>query len=224
MHSWGAGAGLISIMLCLANCPAQAQASPKASVAADSGQSAVQAKPQAGATPGFVPADFVIPVLAEGKGFKLVPLNPSLAKIDYDAYMSSVEHLQNTFSRSPTWPHAGITDADTIKDMETEQARFANRKSFAYAVLTPDGLRERGCIYVYPSPVAGYDAMVRMWVTKAEYDAGFEAELYGWVTKWIKADWPFENVAYPGHSVDWATWDALIAAKKAEEKRKVGAR
>lgn len=203
MNSKVAGAGLALMVLAMASSPALAEVSPEAPVPS-----------QAPAKPPFVPAGFTVPTLAEAKGFKLVPLGPSLARIDYDAYMSSVEHLQKTFSRSPSWPHEGITDADTIKDMETEQARFASRTSFAYAVLTPDGLRERGCVYVRPSPVAGYDAVVRMWVTKAEYDAGFEAELYGWVTQWIKADWPFAKVAYPGHSVDWAAWDALVAAKK----------
>lgn len=161
------------------------------------------------AKPPLVPADFHVPTLVEAKGFKLVPLGPDLVKIDYDAYMSSIEHLQKTFTRNTAWPHPGITDAEAMVDMETEQARFAQRKSFAYAVLTPDGTRERGCVYVQPSPVAGYDAVVRMWVTKAEYDAGFEAELYAWVVKWLERDWHFAKVAYPGHAIGWEEWDKL---------------
>jgi len=164
--------------------------------------------------PSFIPADFSPPTLVEGPGFKLVPLGPALATIDFDAYMSSIEHLQQTFTRSTAWPHAGITAAEAMQDMQTEQARFAGRKSFAYAVLTPDGRRERGCVYVYPSPVKGYDAVVRLWVTKAEYDAGFDAELYQWVQGWLKKDWPFRTVAYPGRSPDWARWDALVAQSK----------
>jgi hypothetical protein len=57
--------------------------------------------------------------------------------------------------------------------------------------------------------------VVRLWVTKAEYDAGFDAELYAWVTNWIKKDWPFAKVAYPGRAIDWSVWDAAVAAKKA---------
>ena len=165
----------------------------------------------------FVPADFEVPTLVEAEGFKLVPLGPDLVKIDFDAYMSSIEHLQKTFSRSTSWPHEGISDADAMKDMENEQARFQKRSSFAYAVLTPDGLRERGCIYVYPSNVDGYDAVVRMWVTKAEYDAGFDAKLYAWVQQWIAKDWPLRSIAYPGRAIEWGTWDALEAASKAKE-------
>ena len=79
-------------------------------------------------------------------------------------------------------------------------------------MLTPDGRRERGSVYLSPSPVPGYDALVRLWVTKAEYDAGFDAELYAWVVDWVRKDWPFRKVAYPGRSIDWATWDEAVAA------------
>jgi len=163
----------------------------------------------------FVPAGFTAPVLVKAAGFQLMPLGPALVKIDYDAYMSSIDHLQTTFTRSKDWPHAGLTMADAMKDMEGEAARFRNRESFAYAVLTPDGRRERGSVYVSPSRVAGYDAVVRLWVTKAEYDAGFDAALYAWVTEWVRKQWPFARVAYPGRAIPWAQWDARVAARKA---------
>lgn len=165
--------------------------------------------------PSFIPGDFDAPTMVEAASFKLVPLGPDLVKVDFDAYMSSIEHLQKTFSRSTNWPREGITDADAMRDMENEQARFKGRKSFAYGVLTPDGSRERGSVYVRPSTVKGYDAVVSMWVTKADYDAGFDAELYAWVTRWMQTDWPFEKVAYPGRAIEWSTWDAAVAASKA---------
>lgn len=165
------------------------------------------------ATKLLVAPDFRVPVEITGPGFKLVPLGPDLVKIDFEAYMSSIEHLQKTFTRSTAWPHPGITDAEAMVDMETEQARFVQRKSFAYAVLTPDGKRERGCVYVQPSPVPGYSAVVRIWVTKAEYDAGFDAELQAWVMQWMAKDWPFAKVAYPGRTISWEQWDALVPRK-----------
>ena len=163
-------------------------------------------------TPSLIPANFNPPTLIETPHFKLVPLGPAVVKLDFDAYMSSVEHLQKTFSRSTSWPRAGISDADAMLDMQTEEGRFKARKSFAYSVLTPDGSRERGSVYVAPSPVPGYDAVVRLWVTQADYDAGFDAELYKWVVDWVRTDWPFRNVAYPGRAIDWATWDKAVAA------------
>jgi hypothetical protein len=56
-----------------------------------------------------------------------------------------------------------------------------------------------------------------MWVTKAEYDAGFDAKLYKWVTNWIQKDWPFQKVAYPGRSIDWETWDLMVAENTPEK-------
>jgi hypothetical protein len=173
-------------------------------------QTPASAKP----APSFVPAEFNPPTHVEAAGFTLVPLGPDVVKLDFDAYMSSIEHLQKTFSRSTNWPRAGISNADAMQDMEGEQARFKARKSFAFSVLTPDGRRERGSVYVSPSPVDGYDAVVKLWVTKAEYDAGFDAELYKWVAGWVRKDWPFRKVAYPGRSIDWDSWDAMVAAKK----------
>jgi hypothetical protein len=161
--------------------------------------------------PVFVAPDFAVPTLVEGPGFKLVPLGPALVDIDFAAYMSSITHLQQTFTRSTSWPREGITAAEAMTDMETEAGRFARRESFAYAVLTPDGTRERGCVYVYPSKVPGYDAEVRLWVTKAEYDAGFDATLYAWTQSWIAREWRFESPAYPGRAIAWEEWDRLTA-------------
>ena len=178
---------------------------------------AASAPAPAAQAPALVPEGFAVPVLAQGPGFALVPLGPPLVKIDYDAYMASIAHLQQTFTRSTSWPHAGLTHADAMADMEGEQARFMARKSFAYGVLTSDGRRERGSVYVSPSPVPGYDAMVRLWVTKAEYDAGFDAALYDWVQGWIAREWPFARVAYPGRAIAWDEWDAKVAAARAQQ-------
>jgi hypothetical protein len=190
------GIVVVSAIAVLAAAMARAEAPPKATPAA-----------------AFVSPAFAVPTRVATPQFTLVPLGPALAQIDFTAYMASIEHLQTTFTRSTEWPHAGITAADAMGDMEAEQARFRARSSFAYAVLTPDGKRERGCIYVSPSPVAGYDAVVRIWVTKAEYDAGFDAALYKWAADWVKKSWRFKKVAYPGRAIDWRTWDGLVAAK-----------
>lgn len=164
----------------------------------------------------LVGADFVVPTLVPADGFKLVPLGPDVVKIDFDAYMSSIEHLQTTFTRSTSWPREGISDADAMLDMETEQGRFNRRESFAYAVLTPEGSRERGSVYVKPSSKAGYDAEVLLWVTKAEFDAGFDSQLFAWVSQWITTQWPFQKVAYPGREIPWDVWDVLPEAGDAE--------
>lgn len=203
-------------MALLALCQASAALASPSSADPVQAAPAPAAAPPARPKPPLVAPNFRVPMLVEAETFQLAPLGPPLVKIDFDAYMSSIEHLQKTFTRSTDWPRADLTDADAMLDMQTEQARFQRRESFAYAVLTLDGGRERGSVYVSPSPVAGYDAVVRLWVTKAEYDAGFDAELYAWVTSWVKKEWPFKKVAYPGRAIEWAAWDAMVAAKAAK--------
>jgi hypothetical protein len=208
------GAGVTSAMLTMMPCAAFSAEAGAKGTAAEAAIPPAEAMAVAGVGHSFVPKDFHVPVAVGAAGFKIVPLGPNLVKIDFDAYMSSIEHLQKTFSRSTSWPREGISDADAMQDMENEQARFETRKSFAYAVLTPDGSRERGAVYVSPSTVNGYDAIVRIWVTKAEYDTGFDAELYKWVSHWVQTEWPFEKVAYPGRAIEWSVWDAAVAANR----------
>jgi hypothetical protein len=145
----------------------------------------------------FVPASFEVPAHYKAASFQLKPLGPDLAKHDYDAYMSSIEHLQKTFSNGGRWPNASITMADAVKDVEGEQRRFQARRSFTYAVLTLDGTKELGCVYISPSRTEGYDAAVRLWVTKEQYDAGLQPVVLEEVKAWLARSWPFKNVLYP---------------------------
>lgn len=145
----------------------------------------------------FVPADFKVPTTHKTAQFQLKPLGPDLAKHDYDAYMSSIEHLQKTFTNSTRWPNDKLTMADAVKDVEGEIARFNARKSFTYAVLSLDGSKELGCVYISPSRKEGFDANVRLWVTKAEFDKGLQPVVLKEVKAWLTTSWPFKNVSYP---------------------------
>lgn len=156
----------------------------------------------------FVPATFVVPRTYSAKSYKLVPLGPDLVKVDYDAYMSSIEHIRSTFG-SGRWPTPGITMADAMKDMQEEKARFDNRLSFAYAVVTQDGKKELGSFYLRPSPKQGYDAMASLWVTKEQFDQGLDQRLVEDMKKWIRTAWPFQKVAWPRRDISAAAWAAL---------------
>ena len=163
------------------------------------------------AADGFIPESFSPPLLISGDDFVLEPLGPRLVEIDYIAYMSSIQHLQRTFSRGGSWPNDSITREEAMIDMRTEQARFEARESFAYAVLDLDREVELGCVYVYPSRKRGFDAMVRLWVTATEYENGFDEELYEWSKNWLESDWPFSStrVAFPGREITLEQWDSL---------------
>lgn len=148
----------------------------------------------------FVPQDFQIPQIYVSRQatFKLKPLGPNYARQDYAAYMSSIEHLQKTFTFSKSWPHAGLTMAEAIKDVQEEQAGFIARRKFTFAVLNPDESKELGCVYISPSKKVGYDATVRMWVTENQAVIGFDKRLAGEVKIWMKSKWPFPKIAYLG--------------------------
>ena len=161
----------------------------------------------------FISADFIPPTLVETQQFILIPLGPAVVDVDYAAYMSSVDHLQATFSRGSSWPNEDITIADAMLDMENEARRFKNRESFAYAVLSTDETMELGSLYIYPSDKAGFDAVIRMWVTQQQYDLGFDDTLFQWSKTWVKEAWPFSNAAFPGRDIPWAKWD-LLGAKE----------
>ncbi|HYO82875.1 MAG TPA: MBL fold metallo-hydrolase, partial [Bryobacteraceae bacterium] len=107
----------------------------------------VPRRPQAQSS--FVSPDFTVPAFHSTKTFKLVPLGPALAELDYRAYMSSIDHLRKTFG-SGNWPHNDLTMVDALKDVEGEIARFHARSSFTYAVLNLAGTEERGCVYISP--------------------------------------------------------------------------
>lgn len=151
----------------------------------------------------FVAVDFQVPEMYVSRQgtFKLKPLGPKYAIQDYAAYMGSIEHLQKTFTFSTSWPHAGLSMAEAVKDVEEEQAGFLARKKFTYTVLNPSESRELGCVYISPSNKEGYDATVRMWVTENQFVIGFEDRLYLEVKAWMQARWPFARVAYIGREI-----------------------
>ena len=157
----------------------------------------------------FIPNNFEPPTLVTTEDFIVKPLGPELVDVDYKAYMSSIEHLQKTFTRSTSWPHKNLDMNDAMIDMQTEERRFKQRESFAYAVLTPNGETELGCIYVYPTAKVGSDAVIRLWVTQEQYDLGFDATLYTWTQSWVEEAWPFTAAAYPGRAVSWSDWEAV---------------
>lgn len=160
-------------------------------------------------TPNFIAADFEPPRFVETGSFVLKPLGPELVEVDYAAYMSSIEHLRTTFSTNGGWPHEDISMTDAMVDMQNEKRRFEARESFAYAVLTADQQVELGCVYVYPSDKKGFDAVIRLWVTKSQFDEGFDATLYDWTTRWIERAWGFSAAAFPGREIPWDVWNAL---------------
>jgi len=158
----------------------------------------------------LVPPNFQVPDRLETPRFTLRMLTIHDLVKDYDAVMTSADHLKATYSAvyGGTWPD-GLTLEEDLIDLAWHQREFTIRRSFAYTVMAPDESTCLGCVYINPTLKRDYDAMVMMWVRASELEAGLDAELYGTVKNWIGEVWPFKRVAYPGRDINAADWRAL---------------
>lgn len=155
----------------------------------------------------FVPTDFVVPEKLETGEFLLRMLTVHDVVRDYDAVMSSVDHLRTIWPGSG-WPD-GLTLEQNLIDLGWHQKEFQMRRSFAYTVVTPSGSMVVGCVYIDPTGKRGYDAEVYLWARQSELAGGLERRLHGAVKSWIAKEWPFRTVAFPGRDIPWDTWRSI---------------
>lgn len=149
----------------------------------------------------FVPETFEAPLRYEEEDFVIIPIKASHAELDFDAIMSSVDHLTGVLGRRD-WP-GDLTleeDREVLKHHEWE---FENKVGFVYTVMNPSETEVLGCIYFYPSRLDEYDAEIGMWVTASAYENGLDTVLFNTVLSWIKSSWPFDQVVYPGRELGW---------------------
>ena len=160
----------------------------------------------------FVPADFRIPESLETKEFRLRMLTVNDVVKDYDAVMTSVEHLKTIWPDSG-WPE-GLTLEQDLIDLGWHQKEFQRRRSFAYTVVTPSESMVTGCVYINPTSKRDYDAVVYLWARQSELSGGLETRLYAAVKEWVAKEWPFKRVAYPGREIEWDAWEAIPEEKR----------
>ncbi len=159
----------------------------------------------------LVPKDFPVPERLETDRFRLRILTVNDVVKDYDAVMSSVEHLQKTrpFGPDHPWPTKDLTFEQDLIDLGWHQKEFQRRTSFAFTVMSLDEKECLGCVYIYPSSNAEYDAGIVMWVRQSEVKNGLDEHLFETVKQWIKSLWLFKNPGYPGRTIDWKIWESL---------------
>ncbi|MFA6170855.1 MAG: GNAT family N-acetyltransferase [Patescibacteria group bacterium] len=122
---------------------------------------------------------------------------------DYDAVISSIEHLKGIFGPNSPWPADGLTLEEDLAALNYHQKEFLEKSSFAYTVMNLDESQCLGCVYIMPSDNRLYGAMVVMWIRKSELSNGLDEELFSGVASWINKEWPFKNAAYPGRKISW---------------------
>jgi hypothetical protein len=144
----------------------------------------------------FVPDVFEPPRRLATRDFELEPLGPEHSDEDYAAWTSSTEHIAATPGfETGTWPRP-MTPEENRRDLERHAADFAAHTGFTFTVREPGSGRVFGCVYIYPHEDGVHDARVTSWVTadRAELDRPLREV----VRDWLRDDWPFVNVDYPG--------------------------
>lgn len=157
----------------------------------------------------LVPESFTVPTVFETRHFRIRTLTINDTVKDYDAVMSSVDHLRGVFGPYSTWPSSDLTLEQDLIDLGWHQKEFQMRSSFAYTVVSLDETRVLGCLYINPTLREGFDASITMWVRADVVDDGYDAILFNTVKNWISSNWPFKNPGYPGRAIDWAEWLSL---------------
>jgi hypothetical protein len=155
----------------------------------------------------FVPQDFKVPEKLETDKFRLRMLKVTDVVKDYDAVMTSVEHLQGIFGSRSKWPTKDLTFEQDLIDLGWHQKEYQTRSSFAYTVLNLDENQCLGCMYIFHPTKEEFDTEVYMWVRESAKD--LDTLLYEAVRKWISEKWPFKKVAYPGREISWDEWNKL---------------
>ncbi|MCU0307312.1 MAG: GNAT family N-acetyltransferase [Thermoleophilia bacterium] len=155
----------------------------------------------------FLPHDHPVPPGISAERFTLRPITVHDVVRDYDAVMGSQAHLWARFGAAWGWPPADLTLEQDLIDLAWHQKEADLRRSFNYAVVSPDGARLLGCVYLDPPTRAGWDAEAYAWTRADALD--LEDEVVDRARAWIAAEWPFPRVAWPGRDIPWAEWDAL---------------
>ncbi len=137
--------------------------------------------------------DFEVPQGLAADGFRLEPLGPQHNEADHAAWMSSIEHIRATPGFQRDWPPAqGMTLQQNRDDLRRHADDFAARRGFTYTVLESGTDEVIGCVYIYPSELAGYDVRARSWVRADR--AALDAPLAAAVSEWLATAWPFDAV------------------------------
>lgn len=157
----------------------------------------------------LVPDDFVVPENLVTESFRLRMLTIHDAVKDYEAVMTSREHLQGVFGPGSNWPAADLSLEQDLIDLAWHQKEFQNRTSFAYTMMSLDEQRCLGCVYFYPTKATDYDAQIILWARQSELAGGLEVQLLKSVEDWVETTWPFSKVGFPGKDISWEIWESL---------------
>lgn len=147
----------------------------------------------------WLPSNFSPPEGPRADRFFLRLLTVADAQADYEAVVESRDIIHRALL-SDRWPPAEFTVSDDRHEIAWKERQARRRRSFTYAVLSPIGDRILGSVYVNPG-IGGPDAAVFLWVRRTAYEEGLDSMLERTTRAWIRSDWPFKWVVFPGRGL-----------------------
>jgi hypothetical protein len=157
----------------------------------------------------FLPRGFTVPEVLETEHYRLRSITIHDVVKDYEAVMTSREHLWQMFGDYWGWPPEDLTLEQDLIDLAWHQKEFQRHSSFDYAVMSLDEKRLLGCVYIDPPSKVGFEAEIYYWVRQSELASGLEEHLGQTLKRWLVEAWPFKRVAYPGREISWEAYEAL---------------
>jgi RimJ/RimL family protein N-acetyltransferase len=127
------------------------------------------------------------------KGFALEPLSGEHTALDHAALMSCRARLRRELDWGG-WPPEEYTLEENRADLARHHAELVRREAFAYTVLSADGARCLGCVYLEAcEEIDG--AQLAFWVIDDAFD--LESELVSHALRWVHAEWGIARVVVP---------------------------
>lgn len=145
----------------------------------------------------IVQDNFKVPEKLETDTFRLRMLTVNDVVKDYEAVMTSIDHLKGVFGEGSAWPSKDLTLEQDLIDLGWHQKEFQRRTSFAYTVMNLEETQCLGCMYIFPSDRPDFEVEIYMWVRRSAFEEGLDPLLEKAVKEWIRNDWPFTKVSYP---------------------------
>lgn len=165
-------------------------------------------------TPNLITQETRVPQQVTTDSFVIRPLTITDAEPDYTAVMESRDRISNTFGPDNPWPSSTLTLEQNRIDVAWHQKEHQRRDAFTYTVYDPETETELGCLYIQPTQVIQYDAVVYFWTAETADQRNLTIKIADTIRQWISNDWPFEKITYPGRDIQWADWRQINSNSK----------
>jgi hypothetical protein len=118
------------------------------------------------------------PAWLQTEEFVLRPIRAGDAELDHAAVVETRKHLRSW--QQSEWPEDDFTVEANRKDLLDLERRHVEQRAFTYTVLSPNGTRCLGCVYVFPTTAA---FLVRSTLTPVGSDEWADVDAVGEVPR-----------------------------------------